>query len=340
MVLNDLARLAALIRKAGTSSRLFRADATFDPRMQKHGELRQHLIQLLLCRPSQLEDRRHAHWDSIDPSLTNMPLEGRDAYWNRLDQERVDLSHVNNELTDIQERLVVANLRRSHRFAYSQKHGSKLESSSQPFKPIINMIQTGLTAESPMSKWDMPTGPKPGAVNEPAQMHSDQMGTPDYGAENMTDTVASDVETAVIKDVEKKPTPSQQAATEISTTGSRLRYPKPPRCKPGLVLFTCPCCCLPLPMIFADSRRWRYVSWDAISTEMFELTYGSGSTSKRTSYLTHVYYQIVPNQLHYLLRRARGWTTCSTIMKPPSPGSATSAAIPRLTLSKLTSSNI
>lgn len=105
---------------------------------------------------------------------------------------------------------------------------------------------------------NMPSGPKPGAINELEQMHSDQMVTPNYGMENMTDTVASEVETVVLNDFAKQPTPSQQAVTEISTPGSRLQYPKPPRYKPGQVLFTCPCCCVPLPLIFAESRRWRY----------------------------------------------------------------------------------
>lgn len=260
-MLNDLARLAALIRKAGTTSRLSRADATFDPQMQKHTGLREHLFQILLCQPSLFEDRRHIHWDSIDPSLTDILVGNRDDYWNRIDQETVNLSYISHDLTEVQERLVITNFRRSHRFTYSQKHGSKLESSWQQPRPAGNMlaqIQGGRTALSSMSKWNMPSGPKPGAINELEQMHSDQMVTRNYGMENMTDTVASEVETVVLNDFAKQPTPSQQAVTEISTPGSRLQYPKPPRYKPGQVLFTCPCCCVPLPLIFAESRRWRY----------------------------------------------------------------------------------
>jgi hypothetical protein len=259
-VLNDLVRLAALIRKAGTTSRLVRADATFDPRMQKHQKLRKHLYQILLCQPSTLEDRRHAHWDSIDPSVTDIPIEERDNYWDRVEQETVDVSSFAYEITEIQERLVVANLRRSHRFAYSQRHGSKLEYSSGQFEPAINLrsqAQTGLSAAS--LDPNMPSGPKLGTPNEPKQTYDDGKETLESSTENLTDTVASEVETVVVQDIAKPSTPSQQAVTEISTTGSRLRYPKPPRCKSGLALFTCPCCCVRLPTIFADSRRWRYV---------------------------------------------------------------------------------
>jgi hypothetical protein len=262
VVLNDLARLAALIRKAGTTSRLSRADATFNPQMQQHEELRRHLYQILLCQPSALEDRRHAHWNSIDPSVTDIPIEERDDYWQRIEQETVDLSFFGHEITEIQERLVVANLLRSHRFAYSQRHGSKLEYSSRQFEPAPDMhgqAQTSSSAESPLCTLDMPSDSKPGNPNEPARMYTDHTGTPKSGAQNMTDTVASEVETVIMKDVAKSPTPSQQAVTEISTTGSRLRYPKPPRFDLGLTLFTCPCCCVPLPKIFAGSQRWRYV---------------------------------------------------------------------------------
>ncbi|KAH7073372.1 heterokaryon incompatibility protein-domain-containing protein [Paraphoma chrysanthemicola] len=260
LVLNDLARLAALIRRAGTTSRLLRADATFDPRMNKHGELRNHLYQILQCQPTILEDRRHVHWDSIDPSLANVLTGRRDDYWHRVDQETVDFSFFSHVNSEIQERLVVANLRRSHRFTYSRRHGSKLENSSHHFKPAINLHgqgQPGVGFASPMPHGIMSSGPEPGTVDGLGRTYSDQTGKPESGTENMTDTVASEVETVVMKDIAEPTTPTQQAVTEISTTGSRLRYPKPPRCEPGLTLFTCPCCCVPLPITFADPRRWR-----------------------------------------------------------------------------------
>jgi hypothetical protein len=263
VVLNDLARLAALIRKAGTTSRLSRVDATFNPQMQQHEELRRHLYQILLCQPSTLEDRRHAHWNSVDLSLTDILIEERDYYWQRIDQETVDLSFFGHEITEIQMRLVVANLLRSHRFAYSQRHGSKLEYSSRQSEPAINLHNEAHgepSAAPPMSNSNIPSGQKPGPLDQIGQACSDQMESREPGADNLTDTVASEVETVFVKDIAKPPTPSQQAATEISMTGARLLYPKPPRCKTGMALFICPCCCLPLPTLFADSRRWRWAS--------------------------------------------------------------------------------
>ena len=271
LVLNDLAKLAALIRRAGTTSRLNKADKTFDPRAHKHSELRIHLVQLILSRPTHLECLRNTHWDSIDPSLADLDPSGKDAYWSRVDQETVSFSQHHNAITAIQDRLIVANLRRSHRFAYSQKHGRKLETSSQHFarfgdtgEQTTTESGTGFSVWKPKATSDAKAhDAKAHDANQQQQLESNEMETPDYGAETMTDTVASDVETIVINELAKLPTPSQQAVTEISTTGSRLRYPRPPRCNEGAGLFRCPCCCAPLPAIFADARRWRYVQLTA-----------------------------------------------------------------------------
>ncbi|KAF1828138.1 hypothetical protein BDW02DRAFT_603717, partial [Decorospora gaudefroyi] len=260
LVLNDLARLAVLIRKAGTTSRLYKADKTFDPRAQKHKELRDHLYQLLLAQPSLLEGRRHEHWDNIDPSLVGISSEEKNAYWARVDQDTIEFLHDDRAITEVQTRLVVANLRRSHRFAYSQRHGRKLESSSQQPNISANtneQSKIGSSIETPLAKWDMPSGPKTNGSIQGDPLYGAQSVTLDYAAKTMADTVASDVDTIIIANIAKLPTPSQQAVTEISTTGSRLRYPKPPRCKEGAALFNCPCCCVPLPIIFADPRRWR-----------------------------------------------------------------------------------
>ena len=266
LVLNDLARLAVLIRKAGTTSRLYKADKTFDPRAQKHKELRDHLYQLLLSQPLQLEGRRHEHWDNIDPSLVGISSEEKDAYWARVDQDAIDFLHDDGAITEVQRRLVVANLRRSHQFAYAQRHGRKLESSSQQPNISANtndQNKTGPSTETPLAQWNMPSGPKRSGSNQKDPPYDDQVVSPDHAAETITDTVASDVDTNIVANIERPPTPSQQAVTEMSTTGSRLQYPNPPRCKKGAALFTCPCCCVPLPIMVADPRRWRYVKLPA-----------------------------------------------------------------------------
>ncbi|KAJ5376147.1 hypothetical protein N7509_013033 [Penicillium cosmopolitanum] len=95
--LNQLTRLIVAIRKAGTRSRLQKADSSFDPNCPQIRSLRQHLELLLLVHPDE-----HGNSDSNK---------------QQLDPAR---------LTLIQLRLIDANLRRRNRFLYAQKHAQKL----------------------------------------------------------------------------------------------------------------------------------------------------------------------------------------------------------------------
>ena len=279
LVLNDLVRLAGLIRKAVITPHLSNADKTFDPSAQKHDELRDHLNQLLLSEPSQLEDRRDKHWDNIDYSLLDMTVETtrisralklptpteekkalylldqlskrKDAYWTSVDQDAIGLSFDHRGLTEVQERLIVANLRRSHRFAYSQRRAGKLEGSSkQPNIPanVDEQSNTRPNIETASAEWIVPS-----------DLDGNRIITTGNLGETMTDTVPSDGGTNVTDNKVNLPSPSQQMSSGSSDTGSRPRYPKPPHCEKGAALFNCPCCCITLPIIFADSRLWRYV---------------------------------------------------------------------------------
>lgn len=97
--LNQLTRLTVAIRKAGTRSRLQKADSSFDPDSPHIRSLRRHLEVLLLVWPDQ-----HANSDYGE---------------HQLDPTR---------LSPIQLRLIEANLKRRNRFLYAQRHAQKLES--------------------------------------------------------------------------------------------------------------------------------------------------------------------------------------------------------------------
>ncbi|ETS74203.1 hypothetical protein PFICI_14069 [Pestalotiopsis fici W106-1] len=91
-VLDSLTRIAVVIRKSGANFRNQKADRLFDPKA--HQKLRSHLEILVLARGSKTGRDR---WD----------VDARD-------------------LTPIQERLMISNLRRRNRFVYAQRHAQKL----------------------------------------------------------------------------------------------------------------------------------------------------------------------------------------------------------------------
>lgn len=97
--LDQLTRLTVAIRKAGTRSRLQKADSSFNPDGPQIFLLRRHLEILLLVRPDE-----HGNSDYSE---------------QQLDPTR---------LSPIQIRLIEANLKRRNRFLYAQQHAQKLES--------------------------------------------------------------------------------------------------------------------------------------------------------------------------------------------------------------------
>ena len=262
LVLNDLAGLAVLIRKAGTTSRLITADNTFKPGAREHDELRYHLYQLVLCQAPELECRRHEHWNSIEPRLIETSSGKNDDFWARVDKDTISLLYDDRKITEVQLRLVEANLKRAHRFAYSRKHGMKLERLSQQPEALANsdlQEERSSDIDNASVNKNLPLGPMMDGSDKGNRSSNNQPVSLEHEAGTFTETAASKLDTEIIRDATKPPTPSQQAVTEISTTGSRLRYPRPPRCEEGATLFTCPCCCLPLPISHAEPRRWRYV---------------------------------------------------------------------------------
>ncbi|KAL6851298.1 hypothetical protein ACO1O0_008426 [Amphichorda felina] len=91
-IIDHLTRLAIAIRKSGSNSRAHKADKLFKP--ERHQRLRDHLNLIVLTRGTK---------------------EGRDDYGIAVDS-----------LTNVQERLIMANLRRRNRYLYAQRHARKL----------------------------------------------------------------------------------------------------------------------------------------------------------------------------------------------------------------------
>lgn len=223
-VLQQLGSLAIAIRRAGSSSRIQKADRTFNP--DSYQDFRDHLTLLIMLGPHMsLENCRSEFAGHHKPSRLKKDLgAGIDA---------------------IQSRLISVNLRRRHRFHYAQRHASKLEYS------------TGTFASSKSRNADKGVSPKSGNADSTVVSRSVAV-TTTQAKNTMTNTTASEVALSVKNQIPKPQSPSQQARTEISTTATRIVYPGPPAIDPQDTSFRCPCCCLPLESEIGRSHnKWR-----------------------------------------------------------------------------------
>ncbi|CZR51217.1 uncharacterized protein PAC_01092 [Phialocephala subalpina] len=231
VILDQLTRLAVAIRRSGTASRLQKADRSFDP--QDHEDLRSHLALILLARPADIEDRRHAYWDN-----------------SRRPDKSVNFGVDATQLNTVQQRLVDANIRRRNRFVYAQRHAIKLGASQVWSTPKrvenhhIDAVEGIPRRKEAVSNWKQNN-----AGIEGLKITQDTLAT--------TDTTASAVGTTIVLNTSNAPTPSQQAMTQVSSTGLKLTYPNPPKVKEGLKSFKCPCCCQIFPSMFTERHLWR-----------------------------------------------------------------------------------
>jgi hypothetical protein len=224
-ILDHLARLAVAIRKSGANSRARKADRLFNP--IDHNELRDHLTLIILARGGE-ESADHY---TIDPS----------------------------SLSPVQERLILANLRRRNRFVYAQRHARKLAfnapsheskfvfSGTDRFSFLLESDDVGQRRNHPEAMGQA----IPGGVDiTPAPRHHPLL----------TATSASAAGTQIQPLTQKITTPSQVAKTNITSTAAKVVYPRPPRLRDGLRYFQCPCCCQTLPEMFQQDTLWKQVN--------------------------------------------------------------------------------
>lgn len=211
--LHQLVRLTVAIRKAGTRSRLRKADSSYDPGSPQIRSFRRHLELLLLVHPDK-HGCSESSKQQLDPA----------------------------QLTQIQLRLIEANLRRRNRFLYAQKHAQKLGVNYAPRKDLPS---EGPVLAQPAARSNIGnTTSLPQVVNVPIEDHLQAQST----------TTATRVDDPIVippKQVIKS------ATTVVSTTSSRIAYPKPPLIFDHQIFFTCPCCCQSLPAAVGRGNQWK-----------------------------------------------------------------------------------
>lgn len=157
------------------------------------------------------------------------------------------------KLTKVQQRLINCNLKRRNRLIYAQKHSKRLN------PDLMNSafaIDLGGDLKPSDSELDQVKDPAREESSEAQVLTDTSPSKPSVGPGGTVTTATVVSSTLTIR---PGAVPSQAATTQVSSTGSRLTYPNPPRIKEGARVFKCPCCCQTLPTMMSEGGRWRYV---------------------------------------------------------------------------------
>ncbi|KAI9043959.1 ribonuclease H family protein [Aspergillus affinis] len=217
--LNQLVRLTVAIRKAGTQSRLQKADSSFNPSHPQILALRLHLMAIILVHP---DENGGSH-----SSMTTL----KEARMNK------------TALDPIQLRLIDANLRRRGRFLYAQKHARKLGFGLHMGDSAPPLHSSGQVNQGPRSHAALTIRAPKMTAREPGY---------DELAQSTTTATAVDAPLELVQKQEAK-TPT----TVISITSSQIRYPRPPPISDAQTVFTCPCCCQSIPVTISRGNKWK-----------------------------------------------------------------------------------
>lgn len=214
MMLDQLARVGVAIRQSGRRSRLQKADHRFKP--EEFEDLRNHLITVLLARPGFSKEQ-------IDPS----------------------------KLSEMQERLILGNLKRRNRFLYAQQHSKGLNPDTAGRPSQVQIIDPG--GCYPAIDGELVEGKQKSflLMTEPLRKPIVMPMNPTV----ITGTSASAVTNSLTLPQALIQVPA--TSTVLSSTVIDLKYPHPPKMKEGARVFVCPCCCQTLPVTLSEANRWK-----------------------------------------------------------------------------------
>ncbi|KAF5701635.1 ankyrin protein 3 [Fusarium globosum] len=232
-LIDQLIMLGFAIRKSGTAARLQKADKTFNPK--QNSNLRTYLESIVLRNTGK---RRQDN--DFDQGLTTC--------------DRMHHANALREVTAPQNHLIIANLRRRHRFNYARRH--QLDLGQQVAQPIITksvlsvpgptQYQSTMTRDPLSQDLDKPTMAPMGSATPTGSSEV-------HEARTMSETTASAVEGSILNLAR----PSEPATSVMSMSIRKFEYPSPPPVSKFMRGFKCPCCYQTLPEMFHESSRWR-----------------------------------------------------------------------------------
>lgn len=228
-IIKDLIELGLAIRKSATVASLRKADSSFDPNEYK--DLRQRLELILLNSAA-----------------------GRQKY-SEENMENTTEKRI-REVTPEQGHLILANLRRRHRFRYARRHQQQLDQLTTDPLVLVHTTEEhremtpGLN-RSPASDdgKSLPTEDPPNTT--PSNAPPKNLQGPEMSATTPSVPEGDILQTAI---------PTAAAASRLSVSVATMHYPSPPPISQKTGGFKCPCCYQTLPEMFQDESRWRYVT--------------------------------------------------------------------------------
>ncbi|KAI5460418.1 hypothetical protein BGZ63DRAFT_404887 [Mariannaea sp. PMI_226] len=236
-VLDQLLMLGYAIRKSGTGARLQRADTSFNP------------------------DNNEDFRAELEAFFTNASKKGQwkkegDKETTASDRmKKAQIQDQVNKVTPEQQHLITANLRRRHRFQYAKQHQQKLDYFD--IRSVVPKVRPdeGITQDRETNL--------PKSDNKPANEQSEPHGSGKNEDSNSRDyepksTMPSGTDPSMVGgDILKSSMSLQTAASHVSVSVAKMRYPSAPKLSERMRGFKCPCCFQTLPEMFQEPSRWR-----------------------------------------------------------------------------------
>ncbi|PTB61122.1 hypothetical protein M431DRAFT_489892 [Trichoderma harzianum CBS 226.95] len=230
-ILDQLIMLGFAIRKSGTVARLRKADSSFKP--NENEDLQKHLEFILLNSAA-----------------------GRQKY----SEENVENTTEKRmrEVTPEQQHLILANLRRRHRFRYARRHQQKLDQFT--INPLVAM------SKPLVHTTEKHQGMIPRLNRSPASDDGKSLPTEDFPSTTPSNAPPKNLQGPEMSattpsvpevDILQIAIPMAAAASRVSVSVATMHYPSPPPISQQMRGFKCPCCYQTLPEMFQNWSRWR-----------------------------------------------------------------------------------
>jgi len=152
-------------------------------------------------------------------------------------------------LTNIQNRLIQANIKRRHRLEFARNKTNRTpEKDPAVVKPIPKPMEPAAIPLPAVPALPQSDDPPKQAQSKPSIAAKSTLSATELGAQEVLDFEV----------------PSASVITRVSSTGQKLKYPPGPKISGDRTTFECHYCCQVLPRVYGE-QGWRYVYFILLS---------------------------------------------------------------------------